>query len=136
MTALILSGTNPLRILRFIASGLLGPSAINGGMVTATLGLLLHFIIAIGAAAVFYMASRVFKFLLQSYVISGLLFGVVWYLFMNSIVLPLSAIPRKGYPAWPYIVLGMITIMVCVGLPIALVVNYYSKEAAQGNGRI
>lgn len=126
-TAGILSGASPLRILRSIASGLLGPEALTGGLKTAALGLLLHFTIATGAATVFYLASRMFKFLLQYPIVSGLLYGVVVYLFMNSVVLPLSAVARKGYPAWPYIALGMLTIMLCVGLPISLVVKRYSK---------
>lgn len=129
-------GVSPIRILHSIASGLLGAEARNGGLKTAALGLVLHFIIATGAAAVFYLASRMFKFLLQWFVLCGLLYGVAVYVFMNSVVLPLSAVKSKGYPAWPEIMLGLIVHMLCVGLPIALVVNYYSKDAAHGNGGI
>jgi hypothetical protein len=39
-------GMNPIQVLQYIASGMLGASAFNGGLLTATLGALLHFLIA------------------------------------------------------------------------------------------
>lgn len=52
-----LRGVAPIRILQSIASGLLGPSAYQGGVPTAALGLVLHFFIAFVAAAVYFGAS-------------------------------------------------------------------------------
>ncbi len=46
-----------MRILQSIASGLLGASAFQGGPQTAALGALLHFFIALVAAAVYYAAG-------------------------------------------------------------------------------
>ena len=46
-------GAKPVRLLQGIASGLLGPKAFDGGLATALLGLLCHFIIAFGPAAVY-----------------------------------------------------------------------------------
>ena len=41
-------GVPPLRILQAVASGLVGPAAAaDGGLATAALGLLLHFLIAL-----------------------------------------------------------------------------------------
>jgi len=53
-----LRGVRPVRVLKFIASGLLGPAAYQGGALTAALGLALHFVIALGGAAVYWAASR------------------------------------------------------------------------------
>ena len=47
-------GLKPMRLLEGIASGLLGPKAFDGGLSTALLGLLCHFVIAYGAATVFF----------------------------------------------------------------------------------
>jgi len=55
--------TNP--VSQSIASGLLGPKAYEGGVATAILGVVLHFVIAIGAATVFYLVSRKLTFLTQ-----------------------------------------------------------------------
>jgi hypothetical protein len=49
---------NPIQVLQYIASGALGKSAFEGGLVTAALGAMFHFIIAWAAAAVFVLASR------------------------------------------------------------------------------
>ncbi len=46
-------GAKPVPLLQGIASGLLGPRAFQGGLATALLGLLCHFVIAFGAAAVY-----------------------------------------------------------------------------------
>ncbi len=51
-------GLKPVRLLQGIASGLLGPKAFQGGLGAALLGLLCHFVIAFGAAAVYSAASR------------------------------------------------------------------------------
>src|SRR5215471_1271955 len=51
-------GLNPIQVLQFIASGVLGKSAFRGGLATAALGAAFHFSIAWVAAAVFVLASR------------------------------------------------------------------------------
>lgn len=37
-----LKGVNPIQVLQYIASGILGPSSFNGGLGTAALGTVLH----------------------------------------------------------------------------------------------
>ena len=44
-------------ILKYIASGALGPSAMQGGAAVAWLGLLCHFALTTGMAAVFLLAA-------------------------------------------------------------------------------
>jgi len=124
-----LRGATPLGILQSIASGLLGrTTAYGGGGATAALGLALHFFIATSAAAVYYAASRRLDVLVTHAVPSGLLYGVAVWLFMNFVVIPLSAIGR-----WPTInalsAVIVVVHMVCVGLPIALVVRHHSTRA-------
>jgi len=89
-------GASPVRILQSIASGLLGAAAFQGGRETAALGALLHFLIALVAAAVYYAASRKLGVLLGRPVVSGLLYGVAVYVFMNFVVLPLSAVVQAS----------------------------------------
>jgi len=91
-------GAKPVRLLQGIGSGLLGPKAFDGGLATALLGLLCHFVIAFGAAAVYFVASRGIRFLIQNAVLSGVLYGVAVYFFMNRIVVPLSAALSVRFP--------------------------------------
>jgi hypothetical protein len=58
-------GLQPLRILKGIAAGLLGPSAFQGGNGIAVLGLACHFTVAFLAAAAFVTVSRYWKFLVD-----------------------------------------------------------------------
>jgi hypothetical protein len=120
------SGIRPVQILQNIASGLLGPKSFKGGMASASLGAVLHFFIAFSAAAVFYLASRKLSFLVQHPVISGLIYGELVWVFMNFVVVPLSAIHRTPAFTPAQILTGPIGHMFLVGLPIALAVRRYS----------
>ena len=121
----LLSGANPVRILQSIASGVLGPNSFQGGAKTASLGLLLHFVIAFGAATVFYVASRWLSFMTTHVVISGMLYGEAVFLFMHFIVVPLSA-AAKGHFGMATLITGPIGHMFLVGLPIALAVKRWA----------
>ena len=118
-------GAKPVPLLQGIASGLLGPKAFQGGLATALLGLLCHFVIAYGAAAVFFVASRTIPFLIQNAVVSGALCGVAVYFFMNRIVVPLSAAAPRPFSLRLTIV-GVVIHIFCVGLPISLTVRRFS----------
>jgi len=88
-------GASPERILRFIASGVLGPAAFTQGSWTVALGATLHFVIALCAAFVFYLASSRLSVLTRRPLWSGAAFGVAMYLVMHFVVLPLSSIPFR-----------------------------------------
>jgi len=126
LTAWLRRGVSPAAVLRFVASGLLGPAAFTGGAKTAAIGLALHFLIATVATIVFYLASRKLLFLVERPVHFGLLYGVAVYLFMNFVVLPLSLVQRGPVTVSGFII-GLLTIMFCVGLPIALIVRRFSR---------
>ena len=123
-------GTRPSVVLQSVASGALGRSAYEGGAKTAALGLAFHFLIALIAAAVYYFASRVLRFMVTQTVICGILYGVFVYLFMNCVVLRLSAIHSTTWPwsyPWPALIGGLLIHMFGIGLPIALITRRYTK---------
>jgi uncharacterized membrane protein YagU involved in acid resistance len=122
----VLRDRPPMRMLQSIASGVLGQNSYNGGIKTASLGLVLHFIIATGWAAVFYLASRKLTFLVRQPIISGLLYGIFVFCIMNLVVLPLSAFPHKVSFSLSSVIIGVTVLMFCIGLPIALMVRRYS----------
>src|SRR5215217_2817758 len=68
-----LRGVGPVRVLQSVASGLLGAAAKEGGLATAALGAVLHFLIAAAAAAVYWLASRRLEVLVRRPVACGLL---------------------------------------------------------------
>ena len=121
-----LKGTSPMRVLQSIASGLLGADSYTGGLRTALLGAMVHFLIAFMAATVYYAASRKVEFLKERAVISGLLYGVAVYLFMYLVVLPLT-FHRGFFHPLSAVLTGLTIHMLCVGLPISLAVSRFSK---------
>jgi hypothetical protein len=114
-------GVSPARILKGIASGLLGPTAFKGGTEIAALGLALHFLIALSAATVFYAASRKLPIMIRRPILYGVLYGVAVYVVMYWIVIPLSRF-HPGHTLKTSII-AIVTHMICVGLPISLVVR-------------
>jgi|ERR1700730_5244308 len=121
-----LKGTGSIRMLQGIASGLLGARSFEGGLVTAGFGLAIHFLIAFAAAALFYAASRKFSFLIEHAIVSGLLYGIAVYILTYWIVVPL-AIPIARHSILRDLT-AIIVHMSLIGLPIALVIRYFSRE--------
>ena len=119
-------GRFSVRLLQGIASGLLGQAAFQGGLATALLGLVCHFFIATSAAAVYFAASRRLPILIERALVSGALYGVVVYFFMQLVVIPLSAIGPRPFSLRATII-GIVIHIFCVGLPIALIVRRYSR---------
>jgi uncharacterized membrane protein YagU involved in acid resistance len=122
-----LRGGSPARVMQSIASGLIGAESFTGGASTAALGVLLHFAIAFVWTIVFYLASRKIKFLTEQPIISGIIYGIIVYLLMYYLVVPLSAAPFKMRYTLDAIAVDVFIHIVCVGLPIALVVRRFSK---------
>lgn len=119
-------GASSVRLLQGIASGILGKAAFQGGLATAFLGLFCHFFIATSAAAVYFAASRRVSVLVQHAVVSGGLYGIGVYFFMQLVVIPLSAIGPRA-PSIGAVIVGVVIHICCVGLPIALMVRRFSR---------
>ncbi len=124
--ALVLFGA---KIPLAIAAGLLGPQAFGGGVATYALGVLLHFFIALSAAAIYFAASRKLRFLTEYALVCGLFFGAAVELVMRLIVLPLSALHASGPYQYRDLVQGLVMHMVIVGLPISFSVRRFGREA-------
>jgi uncharacterized membrane protein YagU involved in acid resistance len=120
-------GVSPTRILQGIASGLLGPASFQEGWRTAALGAVLQFFIAFSAASVFYLVSRKLKLLTRRPILSGILYGVIVYLVMYCVVLPISRFHRHPFSV-SATVIAILTHMVCVGSPISLIVSRYERR--------
>jgi uncharacterized membrane protein YagU involved in acid resistance len=123
------AGVKPERVMQSVASGLLGSAAYSGGAKTAVLGVVLHFLIATIWTVVFYAASRKLRFLLEQPILWGLVYGVIVWVFMNFVVLPLSAFPpSRTPPTLTGRLISLLIIMFCIGLPIAFIVRRFSKK--------
>jgi len=115
------------RVPLSIAAGLLGRSAFKGGAGAYALGVLLHFIIALSFAAIYYLASRTLTFLKEHPLVCGLFYGMAVENTMNLVVLPLSALHARGPYRLDDLILGLAVHAVVVGLPIAYSVRWFGE---------
>jgi hypothetical protein len=122
----IYKGLNPLQVLQYIASGIFGPSVINGSFLYVIIGLVLHFIIAFAFTCGYYLVFPFVKSFVKNTVVNGLVYGIFIWVFMNYIVLPFSNIPHS--PKDFVSVLELIWHSVLVGLPIAMIVERHFKK--------
>jgi hypothetical protein len=128
LLAFLMYHVGPGPIYRSVASGLMGrEAAVRGDLLTAALGMLLHFFIATTAAAVYFAAAAKLKLLLQQAVLCGLAFGVGVYFFMKDVVVPLS-LARPISFTWA----GLVGHALLVGLPIALVAQRSLGHTSHG----
>jgi hypothetical protein len=124
------TGKDPVNVFKFIASGVFGKEAFAGGMMMGTWGILFHYLIAVGWAIGLFLLYPRIPILQKNKFVTGFVYGVVIWLIMNLVVLPLSNVSmRPGPKEITSIIEGMAVLIVCVGLPITWIVNrHYAKS--------
>lgn len=114
----VFKGGSALRPWMGVASGLIGAAARNGGAGVALLGVVLHFVITFGAAAILTLILWSLPWFVKRPLVTGVLFGFGFLLVMDYVILPLSAIGRPIYVGQGFLtaIPGHVIMM---GLPIA-----------------
>jgi uncharacterized protein YacL len=105
-------GVPATRVMQSVARGVLGTASFEGGVPTALLGAVLHYTIAIGMAATYYLVSRKFRMLTRWPIACGVAYGALLFLIMNFVVLPLSRVgmPRFDNVLWVALSIVMHTV--------------------------
>lgn len=115
---------NPLEVLQFIASGWFGEKAFTMGLLGSLIGMVSHYGIAIVLAAIYVLTAMALPYLKRHWIALGLTYGAAVFLTMNFVVLPQTNVVDWGVTAI-YIVHGLISHAILVGLPIA----YFGAKA-------
>ena len=97
--AALINMIDPLVILRAIASGLLGRAAFAGGLPVSLFGLVLQWAMSLLIAAIFVLAAQRLAWMRQRWVAAGLAYGVVVFVVMEFVVVPLSAAKNPHFTA-------------------------------------
>lgn len=126
---IVYSPKRPILIPQAIATGILGRASFSYGAPSAVLGVILHFVIALGAATVYYLASRKLRVLVGRPVLCGMIFGACVYLFMHGVVIPLSAV-GPSHASFALKCAEFVEHWFFVGLPIAFSVRRYGGVEA------
>jgi hypothetical protein len=114
----------PSRLIQNIASGLLGKRAFAGGENTVLLGVLLQYFMISLMVGTYYVASRRIRALNTKPWTWGLTYGLVLYVTMNHVVVPLSAAPRGP------VIASWIILSIVVHLVIGVTVAWGARWAA------
>ncbi|HTH57894.1 MAG TPA: hypothetical protein VL728_17725 [Cyclobacteriaceae bacterium] len=114
----------PLAVFRYVASGAFGRDALTGGWDMVMWGLFFHFFIAVSWTFLFYFLYTRMKLLQSNKIYVGIMYGVLVWLGMNFVVLPLSNVPPLTYKLIPTVIMIGIHMFV-IGLSISLLANHY-----------
>lgn len=113
-----LHGQNPIQVLQYIASSLLGARSFSGGLASAGLGLVLHFAVSLVVATIYIFASRRVAVLRTQWTLLGMLYGAAVWAVMNLVLLPHTAVVH-GPITTAALANGLIGHALFVGLPSA-----------------
>lgn len=120
-----LHGQNPIQVLQYIASSLLGSRSFSDGLVAAGLGLVVHFAVSLVVVTLYILASRRVAALHTQWVVLGLLYGAAVWAVMNLVLLPFTAVPDSPITT-AALLNGVIGHALFVGLPSA----FFAKKLA------
>ena len=124
----------PQWVLQSVGSGFLGLDAFESGIPGALLGLVSHYSILIVAALVYLQAANRVPALRTQALACGAIFGVLVYLFMNFVVLPLSAFPFTLTYSPMRLLEGFASHAVFVGIPIAVAIRWLVHPDSSASG--
>ena len=118
-------GATVMGILQYVASGLIGPAALKGGIAAAALGLAVQCGLTTIMAALFVLAALKFEVLLRRPWIAGIVYGVLTCVCMNFLIVPLSNAPGWKPPTDWLLVGALMNQTAYVGLPIAFFARHF-----------
>ena len=123
----LIAGKAPIHMLQSVASGPLGAVALTSPAYAAA-GLLVHFAIMACIVTAYMLVARQSRLLLDRPILAGTLYGILLWLVMYWVVLPLRfSAPHPSQLA--AIAQQLFCHIVLVGIPIGLVASRYLRSA-------
>jgi hypothetical protein len=118
-------------ILKFIASGVFGKAAFGPGTAMVYYGLLIHFCIATAWTIIFFfLLYPKLSGIIKSRVVLVILIGIIIWLVMNLVVVPLSRTPSDKFHLTG-IIINTAALIVAYGLPFTIIANkFYNKPSS------
>ncbi len=116
----LLRGGTFLKLSQYIASGVFGDDAFQGGTPMAVAGVFFHYIIATGWTVLFFTLYPAMKSYLKHPLFIAVAYGIFIWVVMNLVVLPLSNIPESPFN-FGRALIAMLVLIVAIGLPLAFI---------------
>jgi hypothetical protein len=122
----LMRGKGPDAMLRFVASGPF-PEATDWGTAGSLLGLAVHYCLMGIMVAVFVLSARSIPTLLDQPLLWGLVYGLITYVALNLVVVPLR-FPAAWPPKAMSIATQLFAHVVLVGWPLAYISRFYLRR--------
>ncbi|GAB4093569.1 hypothetical protein [Flaviaesturariibacter terrae] len=116
------TGKGPAGVLRYIAAGLLGPDAARSGAGPIALGVTIHYFFALLFTFLLYVLYRPLRLYRWPVLLLALLYGLLVWLLMNRLFVPLSALPQRAF-RWDKALKAWLILVFMIGLPLALLLG-------------
>ncbi len=118
-SASLINWASPILILRAIATGLLGAASFRDGAASAFLGLFLQWIMSLIIATIFVLVARKRAVWVRRWKLWGFVYGLVIFVVMNYLVVPLSRAPFDPFIFIPVKILENLAAMILFGWIVA-----------------
>ncbi len=122
------TGANILQLFQYIASGIYGKPAFDGGIPMALAGLLFHYIFALIWTIFFFLIYSKIKLISINKFLVGFLYGMFVWVIMNLVVVKLSRTP-KFHASTGHIIANMLYLIFFIGTPLSLLAKRYYSNA-------
>ena len=131
LQAYLKNETPPMQVLRGVASGAFDPKTFSSPALLALCGLLIHFFIAISFTFFFFFLAKQIPSLVKYPIPIGIIYGLFVWATMRFIILPylsrLNPKPIVGQEAIKNAAIAAAIIVICVGIPVALLARKYVR---------
>ena len=120
------TGRNPLTVLLYVASGVFGKQAFDGGAAMLSAGLVFHFMIATSFSFLFFTIVSLWP---SSLKMVASVYGLFMWAFVRFCIIPFSAITPPPL-VFGKVVIAILILMVCIVLPLSLFASKDVKALA------
>lgn len=120
------TGNDPVNVLKFVASGLIGARGFGDDPAIPFIGLLVHYFIAFCWIIFFFLGYNLVWRKVPTVLLRAVFYGLLVYGLMNFVVVPLTPAPALTKTIASASLEAMI-LVVCIGLPAAVGALLYSK---------
>lgn len=122
------TGRGPAPIFKYIASGVFGAEAFTGGSAMVASGVIFHFIIALIFTAVLFILYPIIYRWIKNKILIGIFYGIVIWLVMNRVVLPLSGTPQPKSFDIKQASIGALILITMIGIPASIIAHRYYRK--------
>lgn len=118
---------NPVNILKYITTQVFGKTFFTNESAKAAMGLLIHYVIAFIWTIIFFIIYPHIKFFFKSRILTGLVYGIIIWVIMNLVIVPLGTLPKAPFNLSSAII-NMLILIIAVGTPISIIVSKYYRD--------